>query len=67
MQLEDEEWQKYLSGFIENQEIYNLLPEEIRKLMKTHYDAFWGRHPDIFDDVTADELNLINELLNKLD
>lgn len=55
MQLEDEEWQKYLSGFIENQEIYNLLPEEIQKLMKTHYDAFWGRHPDIFDDVTADE------------
>lgn len=39
--LEDVNWLDYLSGLITNQELYELLPEEYKVLMKKHYDSFW--------------------------
>ena len=34
-------WLDYLSGLIENPEVYKLLPEEYQKLMTKYYNDFW--------------------------
>ena len=35
------DWLDYLSGLIENPEVYKLLPEEYQKLMTKYYNDFW--------------------------
>lgn len=41
---EDEEstWLDYLSGLIDNKELFDLLPEDKKKLMQEKYKMFWG-------------------------
>lgn len=39
--LKDENWLDYLAGLIENEELYELLPQEYQVIMKQHYDSFW--------------------------
>lgn len=38
----EENWLNYLAGLIENEKLFNELPEEYQKLMKEHYKNFWG-------------------------
>lgn len=38
---QDESWLCYLSGLIENQELYELLSQEYQILMKEKYEQFW--------------------------
>lgn len=38
---QDESWLYYLSGLIENQELYDLLSQEHQILMKEKYEQFW--------------------------
>lgn len=39
--MQDENWLDYLAGLIENRELYELLPQEYKILMKKHYEDFW--------------------------
>lgn len=39
--IKDENWLDYLSGLIENQELYELLPQDYQSLVKEQYEQFW--------------------------
>ena len=41
LKYQDINWLDYLSGLIENPEVYKLLPEEYQKLMTKYYNDFW--------------------------
>lgn len=43
LKYQDINWLDYLSGLIENPEVYKLLPEEYQKLMTKYYNDF-GRN-----------------------
>ena len=40
LKYQDINWLDYLSGLIENPEVYKLLPEEYQKLMTKYYNDF---------------------------